>query len=207
MSRMGPREPVELRVTGSLSVNDLMWVANTIHGPAAHWHARPRGDASDHDHLADAADARRYLADHGVPVPPGAAPPDAVAGLRAVRDTVHRLIDARGDAWTRETDAILERADYGIDASGRMVARGEGWAAFVADLVPALLVVTDRRERLGKCGNPACRLAFLDDTRNGARRWCDPGGCGNRIRVRRARSDPGRRGSTAALRPTPQPPR
>lgn len=197
---MGPRAPVELRLTGSLSVNDLMWVANTSHGPAAHWHARPRGDEPDHDHLADPSDARRYLADHGVPVPADPPPPQALAELRAVRDTVQRLIDAPDAPWLHEAATLAERAAFGIDASGRIAARDDGWAGFVADLLPALLVVTASRDRLGRCGNPACRLAFLDDTRNGARRWCDPGGCGNRIRVRRARSRAG--GNTA-----PQPPR
>jgi predicted RNA-binding Zn ribbon-like protein len=196
MSRMGPRAPVELRLTAALSVNDLMWVANTRHGPAAHWHARPRDDERDHDHLTDPSDARRYLADHGVPVPLGPPPPDALAALHAVRDAVHGLIDGTGDAWPGDATAVLRRATFGLDAAGRLEARDDAWPGFVADLLPPLLVVTGLRDRLGRCGNPACRLAFLDDTRNGARRWCDPGGCGNRIRVRRAR-----RGAMAAGQP------
>jgi len=184
---MGPRAPVPLRVTGSLSVNDLMWVANTRHGPAAHWHARPRADEPDHDHLVDPSAARRYLADHGVPVPAGDPPPDALAGLRAVRETVHGLIGADEDTWTADAIALAGRVAFGLEPTGRIAAREEGWPGFVGDLLPALLVITAQRDRLGRCGNPACRLAFFDDTRNGARRWCDPGGCGNRIRVRRAR--------------------
>src|SRR5437763_10717812 len=184
---MGPRAPVELRLTGALSVNDLMWVANTSHGPAAHWHARPRNDEPDHDHLADPSGARRYLADHGVPVPADPPPPDALAGLRAVREAVHRLIDAPDGAWPAGATTLMEQAAFRIDANGGIVAREDGWPGFVADLLPPLLAVSGLRDRVGRCGNPACRLAFLDDTRNGARRWCDPGGCGNRIRVRRAR--------------------
>ncbi len=188
MSRMGPREAVELSVTGSLSLNDLLWVANTGHGPAAHWHARPRPGEPDHDHLADASGARRYLADHGVPVPAGPPPPDALAGLRAARAAVAALIDGGDSTWIAAARPLFDAAAFGLDPSGRLAAVGDGWSAFVADLVPPLVAAAARRDRLGRCGNPACRLAFLDDTRNGARRWCDPGGCGNRIRVRRARA-------------------
>ena len=188
VSRMGPRALVELPLTGSLSVNDLLWVANTLHGPAAHWHARARAGEPDHDQLVDPAGARGYLADHGVPVPAEPPPADALDRLRAVRATVHRLVDTADDAWEHGATTLLERSDFGIDASGRLRARGDGWVAFVADLLPPLLVIAAQRDRLGRCGNPACRLAFLDDTRNRARRWCDPGGCGNRIRVRRARA-------------------
>jgi predicted RNA-binding Zn ribbon-like protein len=211
MSRMGPREPVGVRLTGSLSLNDLLWVANTRHGPAAHWHARPRGDEPDHDHLSDPADARRYLADHRVPVPEGAPPPAAVAGLRAVRETVHGLIAGEPDPWTQEASALLAGASFRLGRGGRLVARGEAWEAFVADLLPPLVDLAERRDRLGRCGNPACRLAFLDDTRNRARRWCDPGGCGNRVRVRRARRGRGVPGSGSVVAGSagalPQPPR
>jgi predicted RNA-binding Zn ribbon-like protein len=205
MSRMGPREPVQVRLEGRLSLNDLLWVANTRHGPAAHWHARVQGDEPDHDHLADAADARTYLADHRVPVPEGVPPPEAVEGLRAVRETVHGLLGSGADPWTLRTVALLDTAEFRLDRAGRILARGSNWAAFVADLVPPLVDLASRRGRLGRCGNPACRLVFIDDTRNHARRWCDPGGCGNRARVGRARR-------TARTQPTresarPQAPR
>jgi predicted RNA-binding Zn ribbon-like protein len=34
----------------------------------------------------------------------------------------------------------------------------------------------------------ACGRAFMDESRNRRRRWCDPNGCGNRERVRRHRA-------------------
>jgi len=43
------------------------------------------------------------------------------------------------------------------------------------------------RERVRLCGNPHCRLIFVDVSRNRSRRWCDSAGCGNRDRVRRYR--------------------
>ena len=35
MSRMGPRGPTAVTLVSDLSLNDLLWVANTGHGPAA----------------------------------------------------------------------------------------------------------------------------------------------------------------------------
>jgi hypothetical protein len=205
MSRMGPRDPVEVHLTGTLSVNDLLWLANTRHGAAAHWHARPRHDEPDHDHLVDPSGARQYLADHGVPVPAGPPPAAALAALGAIRDAAHALIDRNPAGLPPAAGILLGQAGFRIDASGRIAAQGSGWDAFVADLLPPLVVLAARRDRLGRCGNPRCRLAFLDDTRNRARRWCDPGGCGNRIRVRRARrADAARHGVTSS-RTDPQP--
>jgi hypothetical protein len=54
-------------------------------------------------------------------------------------------------------------------------------------MVP-LIKVVELRDRLRICGNPHCRLMFLDLSKNRARLWCDNGGCGNRDRVRRYRS-------------------
>ena len=92
MSRMGPRGPSAVTLVSDLSLNDLLWVANTGHGPAGHWHARVRGEQADHDHLADPAAARAYLADHGVPVPPDPPDPASLARLRLVREVVRRLL-------------------------------------------------------------------------------------------------------------------
>jgi len=187
VSRMGPREPAAVTLVGRLSINDLLWVANTRHGPAAHWHARVRGDEPGHDHLLDPDDARRYLADHRVPVPAGPPDPATLDRLRLMRDAVERLAGTDEEPAPGKPDIRLPDVTFRLDAGDRIRATGAGWRAFVGDLVPPLLALSRRRARLARCGNPACRLTFLDDTRNHARRWCDPGGCGNRVRVRRAR--------------------
>ena len=77
MSRIASRKAAVVRLTGRLSPSDLLWVANTAHGPGGHWHARARGGEPDHDHLSSPAAAIAYLADHAVPVPHE--PPDGVA--------------------------------------------------------------------------------------------------------------------------------
>jgi predicted RNA-binding Zn ribbon-like protein len=200
---MGPREPTAVTLVSGISLNDLLWVANTRHGPAGHWHARVRADAPEHDHLVDGATARAYLADHGVTVPPG--PPDAasLARLRLVREAVHRLLVPGLEPWTAEARTLVDEARFRVDVDGRIAADGSGWPAFVVSLVPALVALVGQRGRLGQCGNPRCRLTFLDDTRNHGRRWCDPGGCGNRWRVGRAR---GRVSLSSTLRGRESPP-
>ena len=59
--------------------------------------------------------------------------------------------------------------------------------AHVREMIEQVLF-TRRGERVSMCANPACRLVFVDDSRNGSRRWCDNAGCGNRVRVRRYRA-------------------
>jgi hypothetical protein len=203
---MGPREPAAVTLDGRLSLDQLLWVANTRHGPAGHWHARPPAGAADHDHLLDPADARAYLAAHRVPVPDGVPDAAATAGLSAVRAGVDALVGPDPEAWRVPVTPLLASACFRMGADGRILAGGEGWPGFVADLLPPLVALAGRRERLGRCGNPGCRLTFLDDTRSHTRRWCDNGGCGNRVRVRRAR-DRQTNAARGGLATAGQPPR
>jgi hypothetical protein len=189
MSRIGPLEPVTAAVTGRRSLTDLLWVANTRHGPGGHWFARVAVDTGDHDHLATAGDAVRYLADHHVVVPDREPEAAALAGLAAIREMVRGLLDPDG-GWTGEGRALLERTRFGLDEEGRLAADGAGWTAFVGDLMAPLLELVRVRDRLALCANPVCRLVFLDGSKSGTRRWCDDAGCGNRDRVRRHRHAP-----------------
>ena len=193
MSRIASRDPAAPRLTGRLSRSDLLWVANTTHGPAGHWHARPRDGAPDHDHLAAADDARRYLADHRVPVPAGRPGPGTLDELRLVRGAVHGLLrdGARRDPWTPELLAVLAEARYGVGPDGRISSLEAGWPGLARDLLLPLVDLVVQGARLGRCANPSCRLVFEDGSRNHSRRWCDPAGCGNRDRVRRSRTGSG----------------
>lgn len=195
MSRVGPREPATVGLAARRSIADLIWVANTRHGPGGHWFARVTRDDGDHDHLASADVAVRYLADHGVDVP--AEPPTAadLADLVALREMVRGLRDPSA-GWTDAVLAILARTRFGLDADGRIATSGAPWAALVGDLLLPLLEVVRLRERLLMCGNPHCRLVFLDASKSGTRRWCDDAGCGNRDRVRRHRAATSRAPST-----------
>ncbi len=196
MSRIASRDLAIVRLTARLSRSDLLWVANTAHGPAGHWHARVRGGEPDHDHLASPGAALRYLADHGVPVPPDPPDPAALAELALVRAMVRRLLPPCGDPWTEDGRALFADGEYRLDAAGRISSTRTGWPGFCRDLLVALLGLAEDGVELRCCSNPACRLLFEDGSRNHARRWCDTAGCGNRDRVRRAR-----RSRVPALRP------
>jgi hypothetical protein len=186
VSRIGPLDPGTVALVPDRSLTDLLWVANTRHGPGGHWFARVTVDDGDHDHLAAAPDAVRYLVDHGVSVPPE--PPEAgdLADLATIREMVRGLLDPAA-GWTPAARSILDGARFRLRADRGLVADGSGWAAFVGDLLLPLVELVRVRERLALCGNPHCRLLFLDESRSGTRRWCDDAGCGNRDRVRRHR--------------------
>jgi hypothetical protein len=193
VSRISSRDPAVVRLTGRLSRSDLLWVANTAHGPGGHWHARVHGGEPDHDHLASPEAAMPYLVGHGVPIPAEAPDRVALEELGVVRTMVHRLVAPGTDPRTDEGRALLAGATYAVDAEGRIASTGAGWRAFCRDLLVPLLGLVEDREKLRRCANPACRLLFEDGSRNHARRWCDTTGCGNRDRVRRARGRTQRR--------------
>ena len=69
------------------------------------------------------------------------------------------------------------------------------WAGVRAQILfDALdLMRSGEPDRLKICDNPHCSWMFYDGTRNRIRRWCDPGTCGNLVKVREHRA---RRGPT-----------
>ena len=52
----------------------------------------------------------------------------------------------------------------------------------------ARLVTSPSLARVRPCAADDCGWWFLDDTKNGSRRWCDMKICGNRDKVRRFRA-------------------
>lgn len=62
----------------------------------------------------------------------------------------------------------------------------EGWRAAFAAVVVSYIELTSRRRagRVRVCANPNCTYLFVDDSRNGRRRWCAPELCGNLMHVR-----------------------
>lgn len=49
----------------------------------------------------------------------------------------------------------------------------------------AELMTSERRRRVRACPGPRCGWLFLDTSKNGSRRWCAMGSCGNREKARR----------------------
>ena len=61
---------------------------------------------------------------------------------------------------------------------------GVGLGAWVARSAAELLT-SQKLGRVKVCAGEGCGWIFLDESRNGSHRWCDPRDCGNRERVRR----------------------
>jgi hypothetical protein len=187
VSRVGPRDPGIVVLKPRRSISDLLWVANTRHGPGGHWFARVVVDEGDHDHLASASEAARYLVDHRVSLPTEEVTPGQLRSLDEIRKMARGLLDP-AVGWTPGARAILDRTRFHVTEDGGLAADGSGWDGFIGDLMVPLIKLVEVRDRLRACGNRHCRLVFLDLSKNRGRLWCDNGGCGNRDRVRRYRS-------------------
>ncbi len=187
-----PVRPAALELRPRLGVPDLLALANTRHGPAGHWHARPRADGPDHDHLATPAAAVRWLVDHAVSVPDGLPTETQLGPLRTIREVVRGLADEPAPALRpglpSGLDERFDRAAFRIAPPDRILAAAPGWDGFTDDLLLPLLDVLARAELVSRCANPLCRFTFLDRSKNRSRRWCDGMACGNRARVRRHRT-------------------
>ena len=49
------------------------------------------------------------------------------------------------------------------------------------------LLTSEALTRVRQCSGESCSWLFVDDSRNGMRRWCDMKACGNRAKVQRFR--------------------
>ncbi|MDN5914060.1 MAG: CGNR zinc finger domain-containing protein [Pseudonocardia sp.] len=151
------------------------------------------------DMLSDAAALESFVTTH---VPTVWAPgldrmiptPDDLAATHALRDVLREIIDS-GDART-----IVDRATVLTRSVGTLTLAIEDdrtrWQAntapdaALADQLGLLtgvgvLGVTHALgvERFRPCASPDCSGVFIDTSRNGARRYCMPGLCGNRVNV------------------------
>jgi len=128
----------------------------------------------------------------------------AAAGLLAeaiaVREVLFRVFHALATgASVREADfAALTRALAQAPARRELAhaKRGYGWQLVPPEpTVPALLapvlwsaadlMIEGERRRVRQCANEKCLWLFLDESKNGTRRWCDMASCGNRAKAQR----------------------
>ena len=118
----------------------------------------------------------------------------------AIREAVYRIFYAMAARKTPEARDVMTVNRALDDAPARrMLARGEkgfGWRidsnGFSAPslLAPVLwsagdLMVSRDAIRLRHCSNDKCLWLFLDDSKNGSRRWCSMQACGNRAKAHR----------------------
>jgi hypothetical protein len=108
-------------VTWQLGPDAALGLANSLHGPGAHYRRRARDGDPPHDHLDTPERAVEFLTTHAIP-DPGAPPTERqLARLRAIRAAIRSLVDDPDlDAarWRRDLDAALDGIDYRLDSRG-----------------------------------------------------------------------------------------
>jgi predicted RNA-binding Zn ribbon-like protein len=178
------------RVGGRLSLD----FANTIGSRLA--------EASN-DRLAGYADLLAWGVEAGL-VAPGdaktwAGTPDVALFRQAVdlREAIYRIFSAvaAGRPAAEPDLAVLNGV---LEASAfRVRPTGDGYAwtwprpprpehllwSIAADA--GTLLTGSQLPRVGECASEHCGWLFLDESRNGSRRWCDMKDCGNRAKARR----------------------
>jgi predicted RNA-binding Zn ribbon-like protein len=142
-------------------------------------------------------------------------PAGATAALvdgRRVRAAL-RLLAERGTAQERSRDAALGELNRVLARSvgtrrveaardGRFtrsfVPGGDAFGGLLLAIVESAAdsLVAGDLPRVRRCSGAGCARVFLDETRNGSRRWCDMASCGNRAKAarHRARDGPARAG-------------
>jgi predicted RNA-binding Zn ribbon-like protein len=65
-----------------------------------------------------------------------------------------------------------------------------GWSWLLSRIAASFaeMLALGRLDRLKNCPNEGCKWVFYDQTKANTRRWCNDRACGNRDRVRRART-------------------
>lgn len=107
----------------------------------------------------------------------GASIPEDVADLRRVRSALRSAI-RNGDGMA------LPLCGGPIDASPAAI-RSLPLLDLVAVSAAALLADPREMARLKTCPGADCGWMFIDETKNGRRRWCTMETCGNRVKAAR----------------------
>jgi hypothetical protein len=177
-------------VTSAFGPDAALGLANSMHGPGAHYRRRARAGEAPHDHLVSPEDAVQFLDGHAIPDPGGLPTEAQLDRLRGLRALVRALADDPDlglASWHQGLDALLVGVDFRLRADGTLHAAATDWNGIIDDLLPAILGLSAERDRIRRCGNPLCRWLFVDRSRRGGRIWCEAAVCGNRMRVRRHR--------------------
>jgi predicted RNA-binding Zn ribbon-like protein len=142
---------------------------------------------------AELLDASRVPGRHGDE-------PAMLAHALALREALYRLFHAQAEQREPHADDVALLGGFLAEAAPRVaLARIDGryaWriaeqAASLATLLsPVLWSATDllgsaRLAKIKRCANDACQWLFVDDSKNGSRRWCSMSSCGNRAKAYR----------------------
>ncbi len=116
----------------------------------------------------------------------------------ALREAIHGIFaaTASGQPLPAADFEIVNTALEKAPARRKLASRKGGWESpWPAMSAPALLapvlwsaadlMLTRDRKRIRQCSNEKCLYLFIDESKNGTRRWCDMSSCGNRAKAHR----------------------
>jgi predicted RNA-binding Zn ribbon-like protein len=122
-------------------------------------------------------------------------------GAIAIREATYRIFHAaaNGNAPAEDDLSSLNRAlkETPTRSAIQRIGAGFGWrvearrpATASTLLAPALwsagdLLTGPQLARVRECANDKCLWLFLDESKNGTRRWCSMSACGNRAKAHR----------------------
>jgi predicted RNA-binding Zn ribbon-like protein len=119
------------------------------------------------------------------------------AALRALAERGLTHDRVRDDA-VNEINRVLGRSagtrKLELDPDGRyartFVPTGDAFAGLMIPIVESAAdsLLDAELSRIRRCADPRCHRVFFDGTKNGLRRWCDMGTCGNRAKAARHRA-------------------
>lgn len=126
--------------------------------------------------------------------------PAMLARALALREALYRLFHAQAELREPQADDLALLGGFLAEAAPRVaLARidggyawriGDAGATLAGLLSPVLWSATDllggaRLAKVKRCANDACQWLFIDDSKNGSRRWCSMSSCGNRAKAYR----------------------
>jgi predicted RNA-binding Zn ribbon-like protein len=147
------------------------------------------------DLLADPTLARSWLAGavrtwaelRGVPAEPPAMTDADLPKLRALRDSIARLVRGEVDAGTATIPASFAVSETG---EVRLEPAGSGWRWLASALWGEILLSQQAGtwRRLKQCHNHPCESTFYDRSKNNSGVWCNVKTCGNVANLRASRA-------------------
>ena len=126
--------------------------------------------------------------------------PATLARALALREALYRLFHAQAERREPQADDLALLGGFLAEAAPRVALTrldgGYAWRIGRADatlagvLSPVLWSAIDllggaRLAKVKRCANDACQWLFIDDSKNGSRRWCSMSSCGNRAKAYR----------------------
>jgi predicted RNA-binding Zn ribbon-like protein len=153
------------------------------------------------DLLDDVASARRWLRREGFMGARATLNQAQLTEIREVRESLRALL-AQNSGGPAPSAAQLRplrvlagarQPQLGVDTFGRVEFEGARRSDIRDGLLGLLVAIRDAQAdgswaRLKVCGNPDCRWAYFDQSRNRQGIWCDMASCGNRLKNRAFRA-------------------